>query len=580
MSQSKGNAHQQASPHRGRSQWKARLEALPGEEAPESVRKHDLFNRLSVVRQRDLARDLEDLRKLAADPDRTAVKVRAAAMRMRCHPSTIYRRLHKLGPCTGTVKILLPEKVGFPKGVSRLHPRQVEIIIHWLDKHYLQPAKPPLVETTKLIGDQCEGEGFTRPGRSAVIRRRDLIDPAILAGRREGAKEAQKFKPKPGQLCVELPRDLYQVDHTLIDVVVIDRDGVPIGRAWLTIVLDVCTRMIVGFVVGLDPPSILRTGSALDLAVSEKTEWLAARGLSYEWPCYGLCKVVHTDNGSDFRADVIMMALLSHGITPKFRPLGRPHWGGHVERLIGTLMGKCRVLPGATHRSPKARGEYDSAGSARLRVEDLQAWMTHQILGVYHNTPHSGLGGLTPLEAWKTKAAGLDPILPDDMRAFRIDLLPESRRTLTPQGVKLHRQEYFDARLFEALRIGSKVRVKFDPRDLRSIYVLLPAGWTEVSLRFPGNQPPPLWLRPNGLRETLARGGEGRAVAADANAAALAIVASAPASSKRRRQAERLRHDAASAAELRNRLNADEEGSGLDVDDDSDWGGAFQEGDQ
>ncbi|WP_374471180.1 hypothetical protein [Phenylobacterium sp.] len=208
------------------------------------------------------------------------------------------------------------------------------------------------------------------------------------------------------------PWEIYQIDHTLTDVIVVDSEHRrPIGRAWLTVVIDVCTRMVVAFWVGLDPPSILRTGAVIDLAVSSKSDWLHLHGYDYEWPAQGLPKIVHTDNGADFRAEVIQSALRDQGVKPKFRRQRRPHWGAHVERVIGTFMGKCRVLPGATQNSPKARGDYDSVGSASVLVSELHAWFAHEILGKYHLTPHGGLGGETPLDAWKCQTAlKIDPL--------------------------------------------------------------------------------------------------------------------------------------------------------------------------
>ena len=34
--------------------------------------------------------------------------------------------------------------------------------------------------------------------------------------------------------------------------------------------------------------------------------------------------------------------------------------GGHIERLVGTLMRALHELPGATFSNPKQRGNYDS----------------------------------------------------------------------------------------------------------------------------------------------------------------------------------------------------------------------------
>ena len=74
-----------------------------------------------------------------------------------------------------------------------------------------------------------------------------------------------------------------------------------------------------------------------------------------------------------------------------------PHWGGHIERLIGTTMGAPSILPGATGRSAKDRPA-DAEASAAMTLDELETWLVHQIAGVYHNTVHRSLGA-TPLAA-------------------------------------------------------------------------------------------------------------------------------------------------------------------------------------
>jgi putative transposase len=53
-----------------------------------------------------------------------------------------------------------------------------------------------------------------------------------------------------------LPLDLMQIDHTLVDVIIVDEeDRLPIGRPWLTLAIDIASRAVAGFTVSLDPPS-------------------------------------------------------------------------------------------------------------------------------------------------------------------------------------------------------------------------------------------------------------------------------------------------------------------------------------
>jgi putative transposase len=58
--------------------------------------------------------------------------------------------------------------------------------------------------------------------------------------------------------------------------------------------------------------------------------------------------------------------------------------GGHIERLLGTLMGALHELPGATFSSPQQRGTYNSDAAAVMTLREIERWLTQYIVGVYH----------------------------------------------------------------------------------------------------------------------------------------------------------------------------------------------------
>jgi putative transposase len=45
------------------------------------------------------------------------------------------------------------------------------------------------------------------------------------------------------------------MDHTPVDLIVVDEAGRrPVGRPWLTLAVDVDSRIVAGFLISLDPP--------------------------------------------------------------------------------------------------------------------------------------------------------------------------------------------------------------------------------------------------------------------------------------------------------------------------------------
>jgi len=505
---------------------------------------------------------------------RSRLDVKLIAEKLGVNPATVYRDMARLEG-RGTVTDLAPRDSGWPAGRSKIKPRQEELIDKFLKELFLTPAKPSMVKAVEKIGDACEAEGHSRPSRATVIRRLSNISPRTVALKRQGPKAAEQQTPRPGSYNVKQPWDVWQIDHTLSDVIILDRKQRPIGRAWLTLIIDVCTRVVPAFYVGLEPPSAIRVATALDLAVGPKDPWLRQYRYDYEYPIFGLPRLLHSDRAKEFTSPVLVRALKNQGVDTFLRPPGRTRFGGHIERLIGTVMGTCRLLPGATHHSPAARGKYDSKASARLNLDELQDYFAHEILGVYHHRIHSALG-VSPLECWKSATEGSIPELPDDAEAFRLDLFPELNRTIGRQGIKAFGDLYYSDEVGVAFTQGCRDTViKYDPRNLSHIYCRLNTNsYTSIPLRVPREGPPiPLWLY-KASRRSLGETNKHqphRDVVQRATAAAEKIIEDASArSGKAARQVERLARERAATGY--NGIN-----EAVQPSYDPDWDGAFDE---
>jgi putative transposase len=71
--------------------------------------------------------------------------------------------------------------------------------------------------------------------------------------------------------------EVVQIDHTPVDVIVVDEaHRLPIGGPWLTLAIDVATRVVVGFYVSLEAPS--STSVALCLTQGRPAQGTLAEG--------------------------------------------------------------------------------------------------------------------------------------------------------------------------------------------------------------------------------------------------------------------------------------------------------------
>ena len=97
--------------------------------------------------------------------------------------------------------------------------------------------------------------------------------------------------------------------------------------------------MVAGFYLSLEAPSAASVALAIHHVVTPKSGWLEARGVKGNWPVSGLPDVIHVDNGRDFRSRALARGAAEYGVSLVHRPVATPHYGGHIERLIGTMMG-------------------------------------------------------------------------------------------------------------------------------------------------------------------------------------------------------------------------------------------------
>ena len=178
----------------------------------------------------------------------------------------------------------------------------------------------------------------------------------------------------------------------------------------------------------------------------------------------------------DFRSRAFVRACRDAGIKIIWRIPGEPHYGGHIERLIGTMMGAVHLLPGTTQANPGAKEDYKSDKAARLTLRELERWIGHEVAGRYHNSVHSSLKR-PPIAVWRDHEAKLPLRMPVDRMAFWVAFLPEQERTLRPDGIHLFGLTYWSSVLTADVgRLKKKMLVKYDPRDLSRIFVLRPSG--------------------------------------------------------------------------------------------------------
>jgi putative transposase len=95
------------------------------------------------------------------------------------------------------------------------------------------------------------------------------------------------------------PNEIWQADHTPLDIIVLDTKGQS-ARPWLTVILDDHSRAVCGYLIGFDAPCAINTALTLYQAIWRKAD--------PEWHLCGIPEKFYTDHGSDFTS-VTLLAL-------------------------------------------------------------------------------------------------------------------------------------------------------------------------------------------------------------------------------------------------------------------------------
>lgn len=435
----------------------------------------------------------------------------AAAEQLGISRRQVYVLLRRWREGQGVVSDLIPGRSSGGRGGERL-PAEVETVIREvLRKHYLTRQRKKTSAVHREITRACRRQGLSAPSRGVIVRRIAALDPVTATAAREGRDAARSLESAGGSVPpVTGVLEQVQIDHTVVDLIVVDeRHRLPIGRPYVTIAIDVFSRSIVGLVITLEAPSALSVGLCLAHMVTDKRTWVERLGIEVDWPMGGKPGELFMDNASEFKSEALRRGSEQHGITLRYRPPGRPHYGGIIERLIGTLMEMVHELPGTTFSNPAQRGDYDSDAKAVLTVAELEKWLALAVAS-YHGEVHSTTGQ-TPQARWAAGAAETPVATVANETAFLVDFLPVFRRTLTRTGFVIDHVHYFSDALKPWIARRDRLDrflIRRDPRDLSRIWVLDPEGasYLQVPYRTQSHPAVSVWEHRAALERLRAEG--------------------------------------------------------------------------
>lgn len=470
-------------PEARRKKWRGDFASLP------EVEKRRAYMRLAHVRAMQENARLgypRKVKEVIADVYRRRIADPANAGDWQPSPAAVYEWKAIWERPEGPKGILRLAFAESERGKRQMPERLAELLKQAIIEHYMTSNRERVGATHDRYVALCRAEGIPEEeihGQRTTRRAIEGLSPYAVARARQGRRAADLLYRAKGKLPeTPLPGEVYEVDAHKFDLVSVDSAyGFVLGRLWITVVIDRCTRMVVGFHIHLEPPCSLTVAAALRNAIASK-EYVQRRwpDLTHPWTTWGMPTMVILDNGLENKAIFLQEAAYELDFIIHYAEPRTPEDKPHIERFFGTAEAQfIPMLPGGTGRNPQARGDYDAEGMACVTIEDVDEFFHRWVITVYNRAWHEGIRDI-PERLWLEKTAiwGVEPF--SDIERLDVLLGNYAERVASANGMHLLGLRYNDLgenRPLEMIctRAGAgrieKLRIRFDPTNLGYIWV-------------------------------------------------------------------------------------------------------------
>lgn len=414
---------------------------------------------------------------------------------------------HWVSVCAWKKKYLINGKDAFALGEQHQRkgnrtPRYpievIEIAEDCIDRIYMRRERGTVEETAGEVVVMIERENkqlpktmqLPCPTRRLIERLINLIPAFERDAARYGRLAAnRKYRSKLKHLVTKKPLEAAEIDHTKLDLFVIDDDShIPLGRPWLTICIDSHTRCILGIYIGFEPPSYLTVGKCLKHAFLPKTNLQKQfPEIQNPWDAHGVMEQLFVDNGLEFHSISLEKACFAFGVEIIYTPRKTPWFKGKIERFNRSINdGVSHGIAGTTFSNIFEKDDYDPSKHAVVTLSTLRLIIHKWIADYYHQKPHCSLDQQTPAVVWTSS------INPEDIalahNPAELDMLlgkAVEDKKVTHKGIEINNLLYNSPELMKLRRQYGEdltVEIRVDESDVGHLYVILKdhKGYIEV----------------------------------------------------------------------------------------------------
>lgn len=363
-----------------------------------------------------------------------------------------------------------------------------------VEKKYLTRVRGSVATTYQFYKDlilvhnnENPDDKFLGIGKSAFYDRVKKLPPYICDLRRYGKRHAdKKYRLINSFKKASRVMERVEIDHTALDLILLDDTlNIPIGRPFITVLVDTFSKCIVGFYLSFRGPSYNSVRCAILNACLDKKDLLDKYpDVEKDWPCQGRIETLVVDNGAEFWSKDLERFSASIGMSIEYNPVGKPWKKPLVERIFNTYNTEfVHQIPGKTFSNAKDLEGYEPEKDALLPFSKFLNLLHIWVVDIYNHQPNKRKTNI-PALSWQIGCEEFPPAVYQgvEKRRFKIESFPTVYRDLRPIGIEVDHISYSNEKLVEFRKNNPppsgqkkhKLCVKRDPSDVSFVYVFLP----------------------------------------------------------------------------------------------------------
>ncbi|WP_335967025.1 DDE-type integrase/transposase/recombinase [Acinetobacter calcoaceticus] len=290
-------------------------------------------------------------------------------------------------------------------------------------------------------------------------------DPYKKDKSKNGYRHAQQHVRASGKSIISQGiMYIIEFDSHKLDIIILDENTFEVtDRPYITVAIDIYSRVIVGFYISLSPANSYTSLQALKDMITRPSRGKMG----------GIPTLIVPDNGSENMNHSFLRLCENLGITITPAQKETPDNKAYIENYFKTLThGLIQKIPGTTFSSPEDREKYNSSKFASITLEQLELYIKNWI-DIYHQSLHSG-SKRVPQSVWNQEIEKSCNKGVSENEADILCRIPHARDL--NNGRVLYDYIYYYSHALKTYEIKGykQVIILVNESDLSYIYVQLP----------------------------------------------------------------------------------------------------------